>query len=139
MKDREIEEFMKVMGVSDEDIAKITPEMENRLKKVAENTAKYRLVFEVVKSKNCLAGVQVGQKIVTDAAMIDTAASDCPLCMGIVGVLLPLNLVFYDRCINGDLTAPMPEGVRCSDPGLECPEVNGLGTVIMNARIEPKA
>ena len=71
-------------------------------------------------------------------AKIDTEASDCPMCMGLVGTLLPLNLVFYDRTLTGNFTDPMPEGVSCVDPGLDCPEAGGLGSVVLEARIEPK-
>jgi hypothetical protein len=58
--------------------------------------------------------------------------------MGLVGTLLPLTIVFYDRCLTGNFTDPMPEGVKCVDPGLDCPEAHGLGKVVMTARIEPK-
>jgi hypothetical protein len=138
VKNSDLEEFVKAMGVSDEDVAKITPELEDTLVKSMAVAEKYRLVFEVKRAKNCLLGVQVGQKIVVDNMMIDKDATDCPMCMGLVGTLLPLNLVFYDRCLTGNVTDPMPEGVSCVDPGLDCPEAGGLGSVVMTARIEPK-
>ena len=138
MKDPEFAEVLKAMGVEEEDLPKISPEMEDNLKNMGDVMEKYKLVFEVVKSRNCIAGVQVGQKIVIDSSIIDTNASDCPMCMGLVGTLLPLNIVFYDRCLTGNMTDPMPEGVKCVDPGLDCPEAHGLGTVVMTAKIEPK-
>ena len=140
MEERELDELLKAVGVSDEDLKKAAP-VKQALLKSAENYQKYRLVFEVVKAENCLAGVQVGQKVVVEDGVINQDASDCPMCMGLVAPLLPLNIVFYDRAISGTLnpTVPMPEGVRCVDPGLDCPELNGLGTVLMSARVEPKA
>ena len=137
MEEREVVEVMKAMGVSDEDIKKAGPVIK-ALAKSGDNYQKHRLVFEVVKARNCLMGVQVGQKIVVDDGMINKDASDCPLCMGLVAPLLPLNIVFYDRCMTGNLEEPLPEGVRCVDPGLDCPELNGLGTVLMSARVEPR-
>jgi hypothetical protein len=137
MEENELREQLKAFGVSAEDLAKIGPELVRALTKSADNMATHRLVFEVVKSKNCLYRIQKGQKIVINGSAIDTNASDCPLCMGLVAPLLPSTVVFYDRCINGNLSDPMPEGVHCIDPGLECPEAGGLGEVVVTARIEP--
>ena len=137
MEESELRAQLKAAGVSDEDLAKVGPHTIRALTKSAENMATHRLVFEVVKSKNCLYGVQKGQKIVISGSAIDTDASDCPLCMGLVAPLLPSTIVFYDRCINGNLTDPMPEGVRCIDPGVDCPEAGGLGEVTVIPRIEP--
>ena len=136
MEESELRDQLKAAGVSDEDLAKVGPELVRGLTKSAENMVNYRLVFEVVKSKNCLYGVQKGQKIVISGSAIDTTASDCPLCMGLVAPLLPSTIVFYDRCINGNLSDPMPEGVHCIDPGVDCPEAGGLGQVVVTARIE---
>mgnify|MGYP001548097622 CR=1 FL=1 len=137
MEESELRDKLKGFGVSHEDIAKVGPELVRALTKSADNMVSHRLVFEVVKSRNCMYGVQKGQKIVITGSAIDTNASDCPLCMGLVAPLLPSTIVFYDRCINGNLDDPMPEGVRCIDPGLDCPEANGLGEVVVTARIEP--
>ena len=137
MEESELRDQLKAAGVSDEDLAKVGPHLIRALTKSAVNMATHRLVFEVVKSKNCLFGAQEGQKIVVHGGGIDTNASDCPLCMGLVAPLLPSTIVFYDRCINGNLDDPMPEGVRCIDPGLDCPETGGLGEVVVAARIEP--
>jgi hypothetical protein len=140
MQDPEFAAALKALGgVSDEDLAKIGPEHEAALKAGTENAMKYKLVFEVVKSKNCLYGVKKGQKIVINGSAINTVESDCPLCMGLVGPLLPLTIVYYDRCMTGNVKDPMPEGVRCIDPGLDCPELHGLGSVYMTAKIEPVA
>ena len=137
MQESELREQLKAAGVSEEDLAKVGPELVRAMTKSADNMATHRLVFEVVKSKNCLYGIQKGQKIVITGSAIDTNASDCPMCMGLVAPILPSTIVFYDRCINGNLGDPMPEGVRCIDPGLDCPEAGGLGEVLVIPRIEP--
>jgi uncharacterized repeat protein (TIGR04076 family) len=124
-----------VLGMSDEDIDKVTPEQEKEYKNSIENMGKYRLVAEVVKSKYCAAGVKVGQKIVIDGAAIDAEATDCPLCVGAISPLERANAVYLDRCAQGsDVNAPLG-GVACIDPGFEA---GGLGNVVFDVRIEPK-
>ncbi len=137
MEESELRDQLRSFGVSEEDLAKLGPHTIRALTKSAVNMATHRLVFEVVKAKNCMVGAQQGQKIVMYGGVIDTNASDCPMCMGLVAPLLPSTIVFYDRCINGNMSDPMPEGVRCIDPGLDCPEAGGLGEVLVIPRIEP--
>jgi len=135
MQDPMIEAIARdMLGMSEEDIARITPEQEQEFKNVIENITKYRLVAEVVKSKYCSAGLQVGQKIVFNGSQIDKEATDCPLCVGAIAPLDRSLLVYLDRCQqNRDITAPMG-GVTCSDPGMD---VGGVGNVLMSVRIEP--
>ena len=125
-----------VLGMSDEDIAKVTPEQEQEYKNSIENMGKYRMVAEVVKSRYCAAGLQVGQKMVIDGAAIDAEATDCPLCVGAIAPLERANAVYLDRCAQGsDVAAPLG-GVACIDPGFEA---GGLGSVLFHVRIEPKS
>ena len=135
MKDQMLIAYAKdVLGVSNEDIAKITPEQEQEFKNAFENMMKYRLVAEVATSKYCAAGLKVGQKIVFSGTTIDTGASDCPLCSGVLGPLAGKTLVYLDRCSNNaNLTAPMG-AISCVDPGFDA---GGLGNVSMKVRIEP--
>ena len=124
-----------VLGMSDEDIEKITPEQEQGFKNAIENMGKYQLVAEVVKSKYCAAGLQVGQKMVVTGATIDPEATDCPLCVGAIAPLERANAVYMDRCERGgDMTAPLG-GFACIDPGLDA---GGLGSVLFDVRIEPR-
>lgn len=126
-----------VFDMPDEDLVKLTAAEEQAYKNVGENMAKYRLVAEVVKAKYCYAGLQVGQKIVLDGLTIDKEASDCPLCMGLVGPLLSNVLVYYDRCLNnGHLEAKLPP-VACIDSGVDAGELS-LGEVIAHVRVEPR-
>ena len=137
MRDPMIVAFAKEMlGMSDEDIEKVQPEMEQEYKNAIENMAKYRIVAEVVKSKYCTAMLEVGQKIVLSGVQIDTAATDCPLCVGAISQLHSKLAVYLDRCMkNHDITGPI-SGIACTDPGME---VGGLGTVLFDVRIEPVA
>ncbi len=135
MRDPMLVAFAKdMLGMTDEDIARVTPEQEQKYKNTLENMGKYRLVAEVVKSKYCAAGPQVGQKFVFNGVQIDRDASDCPLCVGAIAPLERSLAVFLDRCAqNKDVSAPL-SGTACTDPGLE---VGGLGTVLFDVRIEP--
>ena len=135
MRDPVLTAFAKdMLGMSDEDIARVTPEQELEYKNTMENMAKYRIVAEVAKSKYCAAGLQVGQKLVFNGVQIDGGASDCPLCVGAIAPLARTLGVYLDRCSrDSDVTAPVG-GVACIDPGMD---VGGLGTVLFNVRIEP--
>ncbi len=135
MRDPVILAFAKdMLGMSEEDIAKVTPEKEQEYKNAMENMAKYRIVAEVVKAKYCTALLQVGQKIVFNGVQIDKDASDCPLCVGAIAPLHSTLSVYLDRCLhNCDITAPL-SGAACTDAGIE---VGGLGSVLFDVRIEP--
>jgi uncharacterized repeat protein (TIGR04076 family) len=135
MRDPVILAFAKdMLGMSEEDIAKVTPEKEREYKNAMENMAKYRIVAEVVKAKYCTALLEVGQKIVFSGVQIDKDASDCPLCVGAIAPLYSTLSVYLDRCFhNRDITAPL-SGAACTDPGIE---VGGLGSVLFEVRIEP--
>jgi uncharacterized repeat protein (TIGR04076 family) len=122
-----------MLGMTDEDIAKITPEKEAEYKNAMENLTKYRIVAEVVDSKYCTALLQKGQKIVFNGVQIDKDASDCPLCVGAIAPLHSTLSVYLDRCMHGkNVDAPVG-GVACTDPGME---VGGLGHVLFDVRIE---
>ncbi len=135
MRDPVIMAFAKdMLGMTDEDIEKVTPEKEQEYKNAMENLAKYRIVAEVVKAKYCTAMLQVGQKLVFDGVQIDKEASDCPLCVGAIAPLHPTLSVYLDRCMKNRDVAGSVSGVACTDPGME---VGGLGTVLFDVRIEP--
>jgi uncharacterized repeat protein (TIGR04076 family) len=122
-----------MLGMSDEDIAKVNPEKEQEYKNTLENMGRYRLVAEVVKSKYCAAGLRVGQKIILNGVQIDKEASDCPLCVGAIAPLQRNLTVYLDRCSRGrDIDLPTG-GIACIDPGMD---VGGLGNVLFSVRIE---
>ena len=134
MRDPMVEAFAKdMLGMTEEDLAKFTPEKEQDYKNAMENMAKYRIVAEVAKSKYCTAFLQVGQKLVLNGVQIDSDASDCPLCVGAIAPLHGTIGIYLDRCMkNRDVDAPVG-GFACTDPGME---VGGLGQVLFNVRIE---
>ncbi|MBC2714062.1 MAG: hypothetical protein HF978_02025 [Desulfobacteraceae bacterium] len=127
---------VEMFSMTEEDMAKVTPEMEKATLNATEALDKYRLVAEVVSSKYCYAGLQVGQKYVLDRAVeINAQESTAPLCLGAIQPLFEKSTSLLDRMYQkGDITAFMA-GFRCTDPGLE---LGGLGTVEFKISIEEK-
>ena len=107
------------LGMSEPDMAKVTPEQELQYRNTMENMAKFRLVAEVKKARYCAAGLQVGQKLVFDGVQIDKNASDCPLCVGAISPLDRALTVYLDRCAHNRDVAALIEAVYCIDPGFE--------------------
>jgi hypothetical protein len=76
------------LGMSEEDMEKITPEQEEELRNVGSKAGKYRVVAEVVNSEYCSAGLKPGQKYVIDPAqMVNMGESTAPLCLGALAPL----------------------------------------------------
>jgi len=126
----------QMFGMTEADMSKVTPEMEQELLNAMASIAGYRLVAEVVSSKYCFAGLQPGQKFVVDnATQINTQESTAPMCLGAIAPLIERAHVLMDRIYhNGDATAHIT-GFRCTDPGLD---LGGLGTVEFKVRVEKK-
>lgn len=124
----------ELLGMGEEDMAKITPEMEKEMQNVLTGLGKYRLVAEVVRSQYCFAALQPGQKFVVDLdGKLNLEESTAPLCLGALGALGEKARIMMDRVSqNGEVTAPVA-GFRCVDPGLD---LGGLGSVDFEVRIE---
>ncbi|MBW1699917.1 MAG: hypothetical protein JRH06_13725 [Deltaproteobacteria bacterium] len=122
------------LGMSDEDLAKITPEIEEELRNIGSKAGRYRVVAEVVSSKYCSAGLKPGHKyVIAPGQQINLGESTAPLCLGALAPLGQRMGVYLDRMAhNGDMTASM-QGFRCTDPGLG---KGGLGTVEFKVYIE---
>jgi hypothetical protein len=99
---------------------------------------KYRIVAEVVSSKNCGGGCEVGSKIVFGCAPnhLLPEESDCGLCARAIGPISELMHGFWDRITDGlDPNAGIGEYARCADPGLE---YGGLGSVVFRVYAEKR-
>jgi len=124
------------LGMSDEDLEKISPEQEEELKHVGAKGGRYRVVAEVVNSKYCSAGLKPGQKYVIEPAQqINLGESTAPLCLGALAPLGYRMEVYLDRMGHsgeGDMTSSL-RNFRCTDPGIGS---NGLGTVEFKVSIE---
>jgi uncharacterized repeat protein (TIGR04076 family) len=122
------------LGMSDEDMAKITPEQEEELKAVGSKAGKYRVVAEVVNSEYCSAGLKPGQKYVIDPAQqVNMGESTAPLCLGALAPLGQRMEVYLDRMGHHENMTATLRGFRCTDPGFG---KGGLGTVEFKVSIE---
>lgn len=133
--DEMLKEFaINVMGMTDEDIDKISPERAEGLKNAMLNVGRYRIVAEVVDSQYCFAGLQPGQKyILANPPRLDTTESTAPVCVGALPPLAERISLLLDRIYNNaNITAPMP-GFRCLDPGIN---LGGLGHVQFKVTVE---
>jgi hypothetical protein len=126
----------QLFGMTEAEMNKVTPAMEEELLNAMPITGSYRLVAEVVSAKYCFAGCQAGQKLVVDnLTQINTQESTAPLCLGAIAPLMDKAHVLTDRMYHkGDPTAHM-SGYRCTDPGLD---LGGLGSVEFKVRVEKK-
>jgi uncharacterized repeat protein (TIGR04076 family) len=125
---------MEVIGMTEGDVAKVTPELEAALLNLASRIGRYRLVAEVISSKYCFAGLQRGQKyIIERGQQLNPTESTAPLCLGAIAPLVEKAQVLIDRmCHNGNIMAHL-RGYRCTDPGLD---LEGLGGVEFKVSIE---
>ena len=126
MQDEQMKALAKdFLGMSEADMARVTPEQELQYKNTMENMGKFRLVAEVKKARYCAGGLQVGQKFVFDGVQIDKNASDCPLCVGVIAPLERALVVYLDRtalevfAADGLTYVPMPFIPRSDDLSLE--------------------
>lgn len=126
----------QLFGMTQAEMDKVTPEMEEELLNTASVAGNYRLVAEVVSARCCFAGCQPGQKIVIDNLIqVNASESTAPLCLGALAPLMDKSQVLADRMNhNGSLSAHM-SGFRCVDPGLD---LGGLGTVEFVVRVEKR-
>jgi uncharacterized repeat protein (TIGR04076 family) len=124
------------LQMSEEDMGKIAPEMEGKIKNVIVNSGRYRVVAEVVSSKYCLAGLTPGQKYVVEGGVINTSETTAPLCLAALAPLFNHVFAWYDRIASdSNITEPMM-GFRCVDPGLS---LGGLGKVEFAVKVEEMA
>ena len=122
------------LGMSDEDMEKITPEQEEELRNVGSKAGKYRVVAEVFNSEYCSAGLKPGQKYVIDPAQqVNMGESTAPLCLGALAPLGQRMEVYLDRMGHHENMTASLRGFRCTDPGFG---KGGLGTVEFKVSIE---
>lgn len=121
----------QAMGMTDEDIERISPGME----KMISTRQPYQIVAEVTDAKYCFAGCKVGDRLVVGPGpVISTEKSTCPLCIGVVSPLMERVHIMWDRIIaGGDPNETWLQHMDCFDPGLEG---GGLGHVAFKVYAE---
>ena len=106
-----------------------------RLFENAAKGARYRLVAEVVESKGCHSGHEVGQKIIFDSAgNLMTQQSPKRICAFLMPNLTVLINAFFENLMNGrDPNEVMFNRTGCFDVGPLC---GGWGHVLVEMRAE---
>ncbi len=122
-----VDMLRKEVGISDEDLNKLTPEAKRILSYLPE-LRKYKIFAEVIESKYCQVQCKVGQKFVFTAnpLLLHTNESTCPPC---IGALVPIDAVIrqvFDNVVEGNEPDEFLGNVKCRDKGLDH---GGLGKV----------
>lgn len=114
------------IGITDEDLNKLSPGMENLLSKL-ENLQKYRLVAEVTESKYCFRQLKPGQKYVFSGGSLIQEETTAPFCLSAVVPLSPILKMVNDRIASGaDPDGIWLKNAECLDTGIDN---GGLGKV----------
>jgi len=129
--------FKEAMGMSDEEFEQyIGYGFNRRLTARFEEMSQMRIVAEVTEAKYCVAGCQVGQKLVLKCvpAMVLPEESDCPLCSKAIGPVAELVHQIWDRMSEGlDPNEGQAQFASCLDHGIE---YGGLGNVRFRVYVE---
>lgn len=125
----------QVVGVTDEDLAKVPRIIEKLFSNAPRGMTQMRIVAEVTYSKYCFAGLKAGDKIVF-SPFLNKEETTAPLCpRALLPVLIALqsfwerSIELFDRGIEGidDLNDGVFAKIAgCLDPGLDA---GGLGHV----------
>jgi hypothetical protein len=108
-----------------------------RLFKNSVQASKYRLVAEVIDSKGCHSGHDVGQKLFFDSTgNLITKENPDRVCSFLMPNLAALINVFFENLMNGrDPNEVMFNTTGCYDTGLSC---GGWGHVVVKMTAELK-
>ena len=135
-KDTLVEIIKKRLALEGEELEAV---LENpKFQRLFENAVKgsrYRLVAEVVESKGCHSGHEVGQKIIFDSAgNLMTQQSPKRICAFLMPNLTVLINAFFENLMNGrDPNEVMFNRTGCFDVGPLC---GGWGHVQVEMRAE---
>ena len=76
----------KAIGITDEDLEKLSPGMKRLLSNLPDK-AKWRIIAEVTESKYCFAGLAPGDKFVFNFPLLNLADSTAAPCLGAIAPL----------------------------------------------------
>lgn len=117
------------LGVTEEEVSRLGDRVKRILGR-APFLRQYQVVAEVTDAKYCNAELKAGQRMVFSCFpfKLDTAQTDCPLCIRALGPVLEPATILRELVLAGlDPARPdLTRGAACLDPGLE---QGGLGHV----------
>ena len=123
-------------GYTDEQVKQLKENQIRLINNISKLT-NYRLVAEVVESRNCGWAAKVGDKIVLSGPgwiLPQECTNKESTYLFAVSELVPFSMMLYDRVCSGiDPAEMMFRRIRCKDPGVEhC----GWGQIVMEIRAE---
>ena len=123
----------QLLGITDKDMDRISPGFQ-KLWSAFPQMGGHRIIAEVIDSKYCGAGAKAGDKIVVSGNTVNVQESTCPLCIGILGPLMPRIHEIWARWAEGlDPNEMIFKYSECFDPGLDH---GGLGKVHFKLYVE---
>lgn len=129
--------FKEAMGMSDEEFEEhISFAFNRRLMARFQEMSRAKIIAEVTEATYCLAGCEVGQKLVFQCvpAMVLPEESDCPLCSKAIGPVAELVPQLWDRMSEGlDPNEGQAQFASCLDQGIT---YGGLGNVRFKVCVE---
>ena len=119
----------RIHGWSDEEIAKLSPEIKKFVSEAYQEFGKYKMIAEVTKSSNCTFNLKEGERLVFAAnGLLLPAECTANPCLWAIAPLLPFNLMTYDHLYHGiDPCTFFPNTAKCADTGVGC---GGFGEVV---------
>ncbi|MDY6971100.1 MAG: hypothetical protein SV775_02110 [Thermodesulfobacteriota bacterium] len=128
--------FQKKLGYTDEelDILRSVPQYEDMVRNSL-NFMESRIIAEVIDARGCMAGHEVGQKIVMDGNG-HLLRDECPsrMCIFLLGPLMSaVPTIMQTLKDNTDPNKSIFHRVRCADVAVEN---GGWGTVLLNLYAE---
>ncbi len=123
------------IGISDEELDKLSPGMQ-RLLENSMALMGYRIVAEVVEAENCFAFYKPGDKLVFNATMVNKDETTAPnICTDAITPLNTAIRAMLSAIVNGeDPNKYIFNHVQCIDTGATH---GGLGRVLFKVYVEP--
>ena len=118
----------QVIGITDEDLGKLSPGMNKLLTNLPDKT-KWKVIAEVTESKYCFAGLKPGDKFVINFPVLNVAESTAAPCIEAIASISDHIASVIDRVAEGldpNDSIYASRMIGCPDVGLEH---GGLGKV----------
>ncbi len=125
----------QVIGITNEDLDRLSPGMKKLLSDLPEKT-KWKVIAEVTESRYCFAGLKPGDKFVVNFPVLNVAESTAAPCIEAITPLTNQIRAMVDRVAEGldpNDSIFASQQVSCMDVGVEH---GGLGRVMFRLRAE---
>lgn len=125
----------QAIGITDEDLARLSPGMKKLLTDLPEKM-KWKVIAEVTESKYCFAGLKPGDKFVINFPVLNVSESTAAPCMEALAPLINHMRAMIDRVAEGgdpNESIFATQQVSCMDVGVEH---GGLGRVMFKVYSE---